>query len=238
MNRVCSNSAGSLRCGSRRPVSPSAVPMSRTTYQRCARFPVSPGSLTSYSVLFEFFRSDSFRIIIRTRSPLYGRVPMNGFSCQDHSPSSFRTVCFGRNRASDCTRRRGPAADGPPGQVVHRRLVIADRRQDAGHDDFDLRFGPLLDAPLHAVLVGDRESGADADGLRAHEGVGRRRIGREVLSPGTVEEIPDRRDPSVPPTTRPTGRALAGRAAVDRMSGATQPAHATARRAPRTISVS
>src|SRR4029453_8616271 len=79
---------------------------------------------------------------------------------------------------------RGPPAEGPPGQVVHRWLVISDRRQDAGRDDFNLRFGPLLDAPLHAVLISDREPGAHADGLLAHKGVGRRWIGCEVFSPG------------------------------------------------------
>ncbi len=79
MNRIRSNSARSLRRGPRRPVSPSAAAISRTTYRRCATFCVSPGSSTSYTVLFELFRSDSFRIIIKTRSPSYGRVPINGF---------------------------------------------------------------------------------------------------------------------------------------------------------------
>src|SRR6188508_2410955 len=48
--------------------------------------------------LLLFFKSVLLNSINATSSPLYGRVPTNGFSCQDHSSPLFIRSSLSRNR--------------------------------------------------------------------------------------------------------------------------------------------
>src|SRR5688572_1135905 len=76
-------------------VLPSDAPRSRTMYIRRT----GPPSATSYTLLFDVFQSQLFRIRFAAISPLNAWVGTNGFSYQDHSET---TRCVGnslRNRA-------------------------------------------------------------------------------------------------------------------------------------------
>src|SRR5688572_31714735 len=88
LNGVHRSSAGN-------DVLPSDAPRSRTMYMRRARAP----SVTSYTLLFDVFQSQLFRIKLAATNPLKACVVTNGLSYQDHSDT---TLCVGsslRNRA-------------------------------------------------------------------------------------------------------------------------------------------
>jgi hypothetical protein len=80
-------------------------------------------------------------------------------------------------------------------QEVHRRLVVADRRQYAGHGDLDRSFlavivvRRLLDVPFTPGRILDDHAGIGAGGFQPQEAVDRVGIGRTRRTPGTVEQI-------------------------------------------------